>query len=296
MKKKLIFIFLDGVGFVKKSLNTNNFPYSLLKKLNNTNVQYNVWGVDANLNVEGIPQSGTGQVSLLCGINAAKSIGKHYGPFAHPEHFEIIKNENLFKELNCKNINSYFINAYPDKYFQLTQNGKYQGVFAKAFYLTFQKLNTYLNLLNKEAISGDITNLRWKKMGYDIEIINPTTGADIILKLLTTYDLVSYEYFFTDYIGHNRITGEDKENLLNDLETFILHLIKKIENSNNTTLLICSDHGNIEEITHKNHTHNPVFFLSAGYQKDFFITISTLYDTKNTIKQYFGVNNVKSQS
>ena len=76
-------IFIDGVGIGKKDYEYNPFfkygfktfenvfgeiPHLEKKILNKDDVY--LFPTDANLGVEGLPQSGTGQVSIFCGINA----------------------------------------------------------------------------------------------------------------------------------------------------------------------------------------------------------------------------------
>src|SRR5690606_27908796 len=39
--------------------------------------------LDATLGVVGLPQSGTGQATLLSGVNCAARAGRHFGPFPH---------------------------------------------------------------------------------------------------------------------------------------------------------------------------------------------------------------------
>lgn len=294
MHKKLIFLFLDGVGYLEKDFNKHIFPYTLVNKLNQNNLDYISWGVDANLGVDGLPQSGTGQVSILCGINAPAKIGKHFGPFAHPDNLDDIITKNIFAELKKNNILSYFVNAYPQKYFDTIQNGKYQGVFAKSYLLTYSHLNTYNELLNQKALSGDITNKRWLNMGYNIATISPLQASKIMFDLLNDYDFIVYEYFFTDHIGHDRIKSLDKEELLSNLEDFIINLTKLvIDDSYN--LLLCSDHGNIEDLSTKLHTNNPALYLAAGPQKHlFYDNIKDISQTKKAILKYFGVKDVES--
>lgn len=40
-----------------------------------------VMGLDANLGMEGLPQSATGQTSLLTGVNGARLLGRHLNAF-----------------------------------------------------------------------------------------------------------------------------------------------------------------------------------------------------------------------
>lgn len=285
-KKKLIVIFLDGVGYNKDNNKSNIFPYDFIN-LCGQNCYY--FGVNATLNVRGIPQSGTGQVSLLCGINAAEDICKHYGPFPHHYHKEILKNKNIFKVLESNHIVTYFTNAYPHKYFDMLDKYNFQGAFARAYSYTRKKLNTFNELKLKKAISGDITNERWINMNYEIDLISPEEAAHILYNLSDSFDFIVYEYFFTDHIGHGKITGETAANLLNNLKLFLMQVINLV-NQKEVNLLICSDHGNIEELDTKLHTYNDALFIAAGREAEYFSTkIKYLYDFYKTILNYFEV-------
>ena len=108
---RVLMIFLDGVGIGKKDLTVNPFftaKLPALSKLLDGNIPYlhaknfysdavSLKKLNATLSVEGLPQSGTGQTSLLCGVNAAKIIGKHFGPYPYSSLRKIIEEKNIFK-------------------------------------------------------------------------------------------------------------------------------------------------------------------------------------------------------
>jgi bisphosphoglycerate-independent phosphoglycerate mutase (AlkP superfamily) len=77
--------------------------------------------------------------------------------------------------------------------------------------------------------------------------------------LATEYDLVLYETFLTDLAGHRRI---ETEWVLPRLDAFLGAILAHRPPA--TTLVVCSDHGNIEDATTKAHTTNPVPLLAVG--------------------------------
>jgi hypothetical protein len=101
-------VFLDGVGIGKKDYNFNPFfkfefktfckIFREIPTLENSvliNNNYFLFPTDANLGVDGLPQSGTGQASLFCGFNAPKFVGKHYGPHPYSTTIPILKEKNI---------------------------------------------------------------------------------------------------------------------------------------------------------------------------------------------------------
>ena len=91
---RLLFIFLDGVGIGEEDPDRNPFMRARvptlrgllggrLPTLRAPGVEGHrafAFPLDAQLEVEGTPQSGTGQASLLTGTNAAAAYGRHFGP------------------------------------------------------------------------------------------------------------------------------------------------------------------------------------------------------------------------
>ncbi|MFV0389340.1 MAG: hypothetical protein ACK5NT_11365, partial [Pyrinomonadaceae bacterium] len=65
-----------------------------------------------------------------------------------------------------------------------------------------------------------------------------------------------YEYFLTDKIGHD-MNWDAARIVLPELALFVQRTIELID-STNTTLILTSDHGNIENLSIRNHTLNKV--------------------------------------
>ncbi|HEX9253489.1 MAG TPA: metalloenzyme, partial [Ignavibacteriaceae bacterium] len=123
--KSVLMIFIDGVGIGEKDYETNPFfkygfkifdelfkdtPHSQNLFLEKDEMY--VFPTDASLGVEGLPQSGTGQVSIFCGMNAPKFVGKHFGPFPYSTTIPIIEEKNIFRTFKDLGKSTYFANAY----------------------------------------------------------------------------------------------------------------------------------------------------------------------------------------
>ncbi len=295
-----LMIFLDGVGIGEKDPAKNPFFQRSFKffdqvfgetpYLGNQNISGSdkyIFPVDACMNIEGLPQSGTGQTSIYCGVNASAEIGQHFGPYAHSALKPLIKEKNIFQTFKERGLKVAFANAFPQVFFDYLNSGKTRINVTSVMAMDSEiKFNDIDDLKKGNALSAEITNRRWvEKLNYDIPIIEPETAAERLLNFALENDFTLFEYFHSDHVGHGRLAA-DKEQLLSDLDQFLYYILANINDE--ITLLICSDHGNLEDISVKSHTLNPALGISAGnnaeYLKD---TIKHLYDIKPTIMDLY---------
>jgi bisphosphoglycerate-independent phosphoglycerate mutase (AlkP superfamily) len=71
-----------------------------------------------------------------------------------------------------------------------------------------------------------------------------------------------YEYFLTDKAGHDQ-DSKTAVRLLNALAAFVLELLRHVD-LRKTTVILTSDHGNVENLSTRNHTLNDVPTLVWG--------------------------------
>ncbi|MCF8240784.1 MAG: alkaline phosphatase family protein [Melioribacteraceae bacterium] len=273
---KVILIFLDGVGIGKNDPSINPFfktkfrifenlfgktPHLDDRKLEKNNLY--IFPSDACLGIDGIPQSGTGQVSIYAGINAPKILGRHIGPFPHTTHLKYLAETSIISELKKRDKKFTFVNAYPKLFFEYINSGKQRlSATSKMFLLNNQKLNDENDLLNGNALTAEIDNSRWnERLGYNLPLFSPEYAAERLLKISRNNDFTLYEYYLTDHLGHGR-NKEIFASAMDTLDRFLFHTISNIDEE--TTLLICSDHGNLEDISIKMHTRNQALTISAG--------------------------------
>ncbi len=293
-------IFIDGVGIGKKDFEYNPFfkygfktfeeifgesPH-LEKPYLEKNGAY-LFPCDARLGVAGFPQSGTGQVSIFCGMNAAKFVGKHFGPFPYSTTIPIIAEQNIFKYFKDKNKKAFFANAYPEVFFDYIKSGKTRlSTTSLSCRLTGIKLNAVADVRKGAALTAEITNERWnKKLKYNLKEIKPATAAKRLLRLAAKNDFTLYEFYLTDHLGHGRIADEF-DRIYSNLDNFLYTILSEIA-SKNISLIICSDHGNFEDLSIKTHTLNPALTITAGKNaKQLAESIKDLTDIKPSIIKY----------
>lgn len=277
----VLMIFIDGVGIGKEDYSKNPFfklgfktfseNFGQIPSLKKPSISANkkfLKPIDANLGVDGLPQSGTGQVSIFCGVNAAKQLGFHFGPFPHSQLIDTIKEKNIFKEFIARKKKVFFANAYPKVFFDYIKQGKSRlSVTTKSCLLNGMRLNTSTDVWLAKALTADITNERWnKRLGYKLKIITPEGAAKRLLRLASNYHFTLYEFFLTDHLGHGRIRDELESTHYN-LDRFLSEILYLLDYKK-FTVVICSDHGNYEDLSVKGHTNNPALFITAGRNAD----------------------------
>lgn len=295
-----LLIFIDGVGigeanpesnpFFKYGFNTFSDLFGSIPHLENISLEKDgryLFPSDALMGVPNLPLSGTGQTSIFCGLNASRILGHHFGPFPHSSLIPIIREQNIFKAFKNRKMKVAFANAYPKVFFDYIESGKKRlSVTSLSCQLSNVPLKNAADLRSGNALSAEIDNDGWvNKLGYNLPIIKPETAAKRLLKLSLKNHFTLFEHFHTDHLGH----GRNKENLKERLEVLdkFLHFI--ISNlPENLTLLICSDHGNLENTSIKTHTLNSALTISAGkHAEQLKNRITTLAHIKDAILEHY---------
>lgn len=274
----VIFIFIDGVGLGKEAPENpfSQHRYESFETLTNGSFNTNAEPlaehdrlfkpIDANLGVGGLPQSGTGQTTLFTGRNAAKEIGKHFGPFPHSGIKPFLKKDSVFHSVLETGKSPYFMNAYPPVFFEHAKKRNRWSCTTLMTKSSGLNLNSTEEVLNETALTAEIVQNAWRdKLGIDIPKITPTDAAQRLLNVLPDHDLLLYEYYLTDKAGHSQ-KAADAHRVLEPLDEFLMHIIRHMRSSD--TLVITSDHGNLENLSTKTHTRNriPLFVLGQSVQ------------------------------
>lgn len=276
---RLLFLFLDGVGLGVDDPEINPFSRAKTPFLESllggkhliadaapyTGSRASLLSLDACLGVSGVPQSATGQATLLTGKNVPAALGYHYGP--KPNHLvaNFLQNGNIFNELHNHRKSAALLNAYPRRYFEGISSGKrlYSAI-PLAVTSAGIALKTEVDLYNGNALAADLTAQGWRDMLHmpDTPVITPFQAGERLASISTDYDLAFFEYWLSDYAGHH----QDMIQALALLESFdtMLSGLLSIWNDEDGLILITSDHGNIEDLSTRRHTLNPVPAIIIG--------------------------------
>src|SRR3990172_6655839 len=181
LNPRVIFLFWDGVGYGGRDPHVNPFFQARLPNLQSlldgelphlgrkrlTSKLATLLPLNATLRVEGLPQSGTGQASLFTGINAAKLIGRHFGPHPTTTLHPLIESKNIFRQLGEQGRTRCFANAFPRQFFEYAASGK-RRLSVSTLACRYANLGLFdaEALSRDEAVSADITRVRWGELGY----------------------------------------------------------------------------------------------------------------------------------
>jgi len=290
---KFLFLFLDGVGLGDDNPNINPFARVEMPKLQELLggqrlleatapcecKRATLIGLDACLGVEGLPQSATGQAALLTGINIPAEINNHYGPKPNPAVAEFLHDSNLFISLHKKGRQSTLLNAYPPSYFEAIESGRrLYAAIPLAVTNAGIPLKTIEDLYAGQALSADFTGQGWRDhLGYpDTPVYTPHQVGEKLSNLTRAYDLAFFEFWLSDYAGHQQDMGA----ACAMVETFdqVLAGLLDTWDDQDGLVLITSDHGNMEDLSTRRHTANPVPGLVIGPHQLRKTFTSNLYD------------------
>jgi hypothetical protein len=274
-----LFLFLDGVGLGPDNPTTNPFAAVKLPNLEKllggnrmlqNSMRYEseaavMVPLDAGLGIPGIPQSATGQATLITGRNVPAEIGRHYGPKPDPEIRSILKQANLFKSCQEKNLSAALLNAYPPGYFEAIESGRrlYSAI-PMAVDSAGISLKTKDDYYAGQAMAADFTGEGWRTFlkFQDAPTFDPRTAGQILAEQAQDLDFAFFEFWISDYIGH-RQDWEAAEEMLVTFDQVLGGLLDGW-NSENGLIFLTSDHGNLEDLSTRRHTTNQVPGLVIG--------------------------------
>ena len=296
--RRLLFVFLDGVGLGTDDSKVNPFVVArtpFLSKLlggdltrelperleSNLTFKH----LDARLGYEGLPQSATGQTALLTGKNGAAVMNGHYGPWPGPTLKKVLDGGTLFSEVS-EGGRAQFANVYPPGYFRAIAAGKQKEnvpvYAAKAAGLTLHGLEDYRA---GKAISVDLTGAYLRRLEPDLPVFTPHETGQRLAELSKQADFTFFDFWPTDATGHRGSFAEAVA-LAEKLDDFLSGVVAAL---GDTTLLVTSDHGNLEDKTTRSHTVAAVPLLVVGPKAEVFKEAGSLLDIAPRIREVLGL-------
>ncbi|MFH1861885.1 MAG: hypothetical protein ABH878_03640 [bacterium] len=261
ISSKLLMIFIDGLGVGKNDAQINplaKFPEiwpceghsPSLPDLHHT-------VLDACLGVQGLPQSATGQTALLTGINAAQILGKHLQGFPSKRLIRMLEQHSVFLQLQRRGFSATFANAY--RHPEDIKPTSRLSVTSHALRASQQPFRSVQQIAERQALYHDFTNRTLTATNYSAPIFTPKEAASVLVGLANQHHFTLYEYFLTDVVAHRGDSGQI-EAYIAEVTRFV-KTIFEIADTGNLTVILTSDHGNIEDLTTRTHTRNPVPLL-----------------------------------
>lgn len=297
MKGPVLFVFLDGVGLGEEAAHN---PFAVAQTpflddllgggLTRARAPVSAPGLlfrplDARLGVSGLPQSATGQTALLTGENAAAFMGRHYGPYPGPTLKGLLEKGTLFSELRQAHGGTLLANAYPEGFFAGLRSGK-----RRLNVPVFSALAAGLSLKTSEdygageGTSVDLTGAHLHALEPRLPERSPEEAGLLLAAQAAEHAFTFFDFWLSDAAGHRWPFGEAAL-LVERLDAFFAGLVPALKG---VTLVVTSDHGNLEDKRVRTHTHNPVPLLVVG-RVEAFRDAASLLEVAPAIRRTVGL-------
>jgi hypothetical protein len=278
----ILLIFLDGIGLGDDNPEVNPFAVVNMPTLTAlTNGKRWLRGIgrqeseraifvptDPRLGVPGRPQSASGQATIVTGRNIPQLIGEHYGPKPNPAIRKLIAEDNFFKQVVAHGKKAAIINAYPPRLHNAINRGKIlRSSYQQALHDAGLPMFTDETIYNETALSSDWTGEGWRsELGYtDTPVYSRHEAGRRMVEISRQYDFAFFSHWFTDIVGH-RGPLEDGVALLELFDGVMAGALDAWDDDEGL-IVVTSDHGNLEDISTRNHTENDVPTLIIGREK-----------------------------
>jgi len=281
----VLFVFVDGVGAGARDPTVNPLArgdFLLSRFADGSGPPLPAGGrcvlADACLGVPGRPQSATGQTTILTGENAPRALGKHLLGFPNEALRALLGARSVFRALAEAGGSGTFANSYPVAYLRALGfpcEGEAEFAFGKrrprasattvAFGAGGAPFRTWADARAGRGLTHDITGARARGFGAALPSRTPEQAAAILLDLARAHDLTMFEFFETDEAGHARAMDAALEALAR-LERFLGTVVTGLPPG--ASLVVASDHGNVEDLGSRNHTLARVPVLGFGPAAD----------------------------
>ncbi|HZH15758.1 MAG TPA: metalloenzyme [Archangium sp.] len=261
--------------------------------------------VDPTFGVAGRPQSASNQTAILTGQPAPVLIGRHVLGYPDAPLRELLARHSIVKRLVAAGRSATFANSYPVAYLdalKLTRRpstsspeftlppATLRRLKASASTLAFAAADVPLRTLEDaragQGLTHDITGERAQARSLSAPQRTPAEAAAVFWRVAGEADFTFFEHYLADEAGHAQDFAAARE-ALDTFDAFARAVIAT--RPPEARVLVCSDHGNVEDLTTRSHTLNPVPVLYFGPPAPGLESLATVADVGRTVLHWLDV-------
>jgi hypothetical protein len=279
---RVLFVFLDGVGIGEPDPATNPFvaagartptlldlfggevPTLARPRTGGSSAAAGrsvAFPLRATLDVDGTPQSGTGQAALLTGESTAAMYGRHFGPWTPVRLRPLVEERSVLARAARAGRSVAFANAYPRGWSGSAGSRRIAAppLAARAAGVLDRHEDA---LAEGRAVASEITNERWRRHLGRVALpsITAEQAGRNLARIGAEADLTLFAHYATDAAGHGKEMAMAVA-ALECLDAFFRGVLAEL--GPDTLLIVASDHGNLEDVR-AGHTRNPALGVARG--------------------------------
>jgi hypothetical protein len=203
-------------------------------------------------------------------------LGYHKQGFPNKAMLEIIREHSIFLQLKRAGIEPItFANTYTERFFE--ERPRWISATTAAVEAAGLPFRRVTDLKAGRAVYQDFTNKALIERGEDVEPRTPEEAAGVLARIVSENRFTLYEYFITDKAGHAQDMPAARA-IIEGLAGLMRAVLSRID-LDTTSVILTSDHGNIEDLSSRNHTLNDVPTIVWGaHRKRIAGQISSLAD------------------
>ena len=283
---RVALLFIDGVGIGPPDPRSNplareQFLQSQFLDGSGAALPPGGWlqSLDTTFGMPGRPQSASNQTAIYAAVDAPRLVEGHVAGYPSAALRRLLKERSIAQKIRAARRTVTSANVYPLSYLDalglphakseadgvVIPHEHHRRLRASASVLAMAAgevpLRTFHDARRGRGLTHDIDGALAKRRGWQVPTRTPTEAAEVFWEL--SQDFTLFEHFLADEAGH----AQDADAALAALRTFDAFAREVISRRPaDTCVIVCSDHGNVEDLSTRNHTTHPVAALTFGLE------------------------------
>jgi hypothetical protein len=301
-------LFIDGVGIGRNEPGENplagrDYLLSRFQDVPGAPLPHGgrCFPVDPTFGVPGRPQSASNQTAILTGQPAPALIGRHVLGYPDAALRALLARHSIVKRLVAAGRTATFANSYPVAYLDALKLARrpagppeftlppaaLRRLKASATTLAFTAGGVLLRTLEDaragQGLTHDITGAQARVHGLEAPQRTPAEAAAVFWQVAAEADFTLFEHYLADEAGHAQDFTAARE-ALDVFDAFTRAVVAA--RPPEARVLVCSDHGNVEDLSQRSHTLNPVPVLYFGPPDPELEALATVADVGRTVLRW----------
>ena len=245
-----------------------------------------VGALDASFGHANLPQSATGQTALLTGRDAVAARGRPYGPWPGPTLSALLERDGLFHDA-ARVGGGVLANAYPQRYLDalVAPAGARRRLRPPASVVAARAAGVRLHGEHDARSGAAVAPDLGFDGGPDRDAAAIDAWARGLVAIARDHPLTYLDASVTDRVGH-RADLTLATALVARVDAVVDALASALDG---VTLVVVSDHGNLEDAIEPRHTRSKVPFVAVGPAARPFDGARDLRDVRPALRRAWGL-------